>query len=188
MESYRMKKYIVLFALLLFQVTSRAQVSTNGYGPQKGFKAFADVTGGLGLGLRGFNRAAISATAGYQFNPHLFAGAGASFDFNTKIKYAYVDVRGTLDRQFSPVIDVRAGMNIDDCRFYASPTFGCRYAIENGHAITLGIGIDYTYMWFIEKVPFTYYDEVYKETKTLFDKKRTLTDNIALCLRLSYEF
>ncbi len=183
-----MKKYIVLFTLILFHVASKAQTTSNDVGPQKGFKVFAEATGGCGLALRGFHRAAISATAGYQFNPYLFAGAGASYDFNTKAPFAYVDVRGTLNQQFSPVIDIRGGLNINNSRVYLSPTFGCRYALENGNAITLGVGLDYTYLWYVEKIPCTYYDEVYKENRTYFNKIRTLTDNYALCFRLSYEF
>ena len=180
-----MKKYIVLIALFMFQFIAKAQFQNEGYGPKEGFKVFAEFSGGAGLGIRGYNRVSLSTSLGYQFNPYIYAGAGALYDFNTKLPIAFVDVRGTLNKKLSPFLDLRGGLNLKESTLYMSPAFGCRFGLDNGSAICLGMAFDYTRTLYDEY--YVYYDTLLKRQLKYLDKTLR-TDNYAFCLRASYEF
>ena len=111
----------------------------------------------LGRGYRGFVEVdipGISTTHGYQFNPNIFVGVGASWigdsDWAALAKFRY-DV--TIKDKFTPFFDVNTYIE-KDYEFNIHPSVGYRFKHfnvkvgylmdgEGDGGLTFGIGFDF---------------------------------------------
>ena len=154
---------------------------------QKGWKGMVEFAGGKGMGFQGTSRVMLSGIGGYQFNPTVFAGAGFGYDFKNKIKVLFADARVSMDMKISPYAELRAGMNLDDTQFYICPAVGCRYALDNGLALYVGLGVDFTKTTHNDAVPvITYYNSTGQDIS--MSNISSVADNYSLCLKVGIEF
>ena len=111
----------------------------------------------LGRGYRGFVEVdipGISTTHGYQFNPNIFVGVGASWighsDWAALAKFRY---DATIKDRFTPFIDVNTYIE-KDYEFNIHPSVGYRFKHfnvkvgylmdgEGDGGLTFGIGFDF---------------------------------------------
>ncbi len=111
----------------------------------------------LGRGYRGFVEVdipGISTTHGYQFNPNIFVGVGASWigdsDWAALAKFRY---DATIKDKFTPFFDVNTYIE-KDYEFNIHPSVGYRFKHfnvkvgylmdgEGDGGITFGIGFDF---------------------------------------------
>ena len=111
----------------------------------------------LGRGYRGFVEVdipGISTTHGYQFNPNIFVGVGASWigdsDWAALAKFRY---DATIKDKFTPFIDVNTYIE-KDYEFNIHPSVGYRFKHfnvkvgylmdgEGDGGLTVGIGFDF---------------------------------------------
>ena len=111
----------------------------------------------LGRGYRGFVEVdipGISTTHGYQFNPNIFVGVGASWigdsDWAALAKFRY---DATIKDKFTPFIDVNTYIE-KDYEFNIHPSVGYRFKHfnvkvgylmdgEGDGGLTFGIGFDF---------------------------------------------
>ena len=182
-----LKRYIILFMLLVSSSVVFAQEDGDVAAPQQGFKGFVEFSCGKGMGFNGTGRSTLSGIYGYQFNHTLFAGAGFGYDFKNKIKLLYADARATMNMKVSPFAELKLGANLDDSRLYVSPAVGCRWGLDNGMALNFAIALDYTKTTHRDIVPNILYDgqnirDVYMSSVT------SMTDNYSICLKASVEF
>lgn len=150
-----MKKTILYF-LMIMPITSTAQFL------QKGYHGIVDV--GYCHYISQIDPSTIELTTshGYQFNQHIFLGAGIGFDFTGESKWgdisgkpynkraAKVDIplffnaRANLTKtKLSPFVDARVGAYINnDGNIYANFALGGRYAINDKMGLSLSIGYE----------------------------------------------
>ena len=111
----------------------------------------------LGRGYRGFVEVdipGISTTHGYQFNPNIFVGVGASWigdsDWAALAKFRY---DATIKDKFTPFFDVNTYIE-KDYEFNIHPSVGYRFKHfnvkvgylmdgEGDGGLTVGIGFDF---------------------------------------------
>ncbi len=91
------------------------------------------------------NYPSLSITAGYQFNPYIFAGVGIGISFfdpeDDKIGVPiFADARvNFLDRRVSPYVEVRIG-GTTDAGFYGAPSIGCHVGLGKQMGISASWG------------------------------------------------
>ena len=109
-------------------------------GVQRGYRGFADFTfvgGNVGC-------VELSTVHGFQFNPHLFVGAGMGVltDFDGVAVPLFLAVRtDILERRVTPFIDLRIGCAVVDVLGdYFASTFGCRFACRRKCSLHVGVG------------------------------------------------
>lgn len=156
-----MNKYfcIILLALLGSTIAQAA-----GRDPQKGYRGFVESESffypDLGFLAGGGGESdfwtGISTTHGYQFNPHLFVGAGMSavwllndVDYHSdksKLKYLpiFADIRTDLRfGRFTPFADLRMGCNLlRHGSFSGALTIGYRFSWGRRVALNLALGVN----------------------------------------------
>ena len=145
-----MKKYFLLTILIA------AAVSAFGREPEKGYRGFVDLDLLAGNAYHnddtsGFDKRdgltmfGISTTHGYQFNSHLFAGAGIMYagGFGTNLLPVFADVRYDAKwNRFTPFGDLRIGYDITNESLYFSPNVGYRF--NWGRKVNLNVGLGLT--------------------------------------------
>lgn len=141
---------------MIMPITSTAQFL------QKGYHGIVDV--GYCHYISQIDPSTIELTTshGYQFNQHIFLGAGIGFDFTGESKWgdisgkpynkraAKVDIplffnaRANLTKtKLSPFVDARVGAYINnDGNIYANFALGGRYAINDKMGLSLSIGYE----------------------------------------------
>ena len=158
-----MKKFLLLFAMLLTFAASQAQDNTF----RHGYRGYADLGYTIGVGDYDFGRFEISTTHGYQVNPYFFVGGGVGFHFMSEYKTKgmeialderdskvsiplFADFRGTFSkRKFAPFVDLKLGYFVtNNDGFYGNISAGCRMAIKGKQAISLSVGYTYEQLEF----------------------------------------
>lgn len=127
--------------------------------PQRGYRGFFDWDFSIGKvnfddNLGSYNHEGIlllgiiDTTHGYQFNKHIFAGAGflLSFAGSATTLPVYADFRYDISfGKFTPFAEMRVGGNIcceSDCNpLYLSPTVGYRFNWGRKANFNLGLGL-----------------------------------------------
>lgn len=91
----------------------------------------------------------FATTHGYQFNPHIFVGAGVGVDYNYDKEKYYIPVYGDfrwniISRRATPFIELKSGYGFGDIEgVYESAAIGCDVAITERFGIYAALG--YTY-------------------------------------------
>lgn len=89
----------------------------------------------------------VSTSHGYQFNPHIFAGAGLMLERSTKYDQWTVPVFAQFRTdlsfgKYTPFGDIRLGYNFTDGGgIYFSPTVGYRFNFGRKLNLNLGVGM-----------------------------------------------
>lgn len=137
----KVKVIATMLFLLSLATNVMGQESKNSLG--RGYRGFVEV------GLPG-----ISTTHGYQFNPNIFVGVGASWighsDWAALAKFRY---DATIKDKFTPFIDVNTYIE-KDYEFNIHPSVGYRFKHfnvkvgylmdgEGDGGLTFGIGFDF---------------------------------------------
>ncbi len=78
-----------------------ASFTTYAQEQSKGYRGFAEVGYGIGVGDYDFGRFSIETSHGYQFNHYIFLGAGLGFQFSSK--YETKGMEYALDKRDSKV-------------------------------------------------------------------------------------
>jgi hypothetical protein len=113
---------------------SRNGFSTyNNTSNQTSYKGFVDLGYTIGVGVWGLERLELSTSHGFQFNPHLYVGAGiaANYYFNAEAigLPIFAHVRGNiLNNSISPYVDFRIGYSpLKEVQgLYMNPSIGCK--------------------------------------------------------------
>ena len=130
------------------QRNSRTASSFVPHAPEKGYKGFVEAGYTFGVGDYGEGRPTFQTTHGYQFNPYIFAGIGAGFNYFTDSKAIgvpiYADGRLTfINNYITPFLDVKIGYSVVDVEgFFLSPSLGCRFGVGNDTALLLSFGYE----------------------------------------------
>ena len=147
-----MKTKIITVAIILFSLVSNVMGQEGKYNLGRGYRGFVEVDKPLDYELIFF-----STTHGYQFNPHIFAGAGVTYMVSTAGDEwnlnANVRIDATSKGKFIPFLDVKTYIK-DDYLFNIHPSIGCRFNHINvkagywkvkdaGGIFTIGIGFDF---------------------------------------------
>ncbi|MBO5380911.1 MAG: hypothetical protein J6A40_02310 [Bacteroides sp.] len=147
-----MKTKIVTVAIVLFSLVSNVMGQEAKYNLGRGYRGFIDVEEMGNFGIINF-----STTHGYQFNPHIFVGAGVNcMAMIGESLWAYsANVRfdATSKGKFNPFFDLKTYFQ-KDIFFNLHPTVGCRFNHFNVKAgywfdqdfagfFTIGIGFDF---------------------------------------------
>ena len=110
----------------------------NNSGNETGYNGFFDLGYTIGTGDYGVDRIELSTSHGYQFNPHLYAGAGIGVNYYTDAEVIglpiFAHVRGNmLNNSISPYIDFRIGYSpLKDVQgLYMAPSVGCKIHLFN---------------------------------------------------------
>ena len=108
-----MKKIFLLMAVVMTAFTSFAQEQG------KGYRGFAELGYGIGVGDYEFGRFSIETSHGYQFNHYFFLGAGVGFQFSSK--YETPGMEYALDKRDSKVAysgDIHPGIPAITTQFF----------------------------------------------------------------------
>ena len=136
----------------------------------------------------------ITTSHGYQFNPHLFLGAGIGLDYHAAggslFMPLFVDVRANfLNRDITPFWGVKIGYAVGskvsevvNPGIYFNPTFGVRFILNRQSAMNIAFG--YNLQQQIVKKDIYYNDNFFIYTGVYHH--RLLRD--ALSLRLGVDF
>lgn len=148
-----MKKILLFLAVVMVSVAASAQEQ------DKGYRGFADLGYGIGVGDYEFGRFSIETSHGYQFNHYIFLGAGLAFQFSED--YATPDMDIPLDtrkkmmdipvfanfranflkKKFSPFIDFKIGYYVNNGGAeYINLSGGLRIATSARQAVNISIG------------------------------------------------
>lgn len=148
-----MKKILLIMAVVMTTLTSFAQEQS------KGYRGFADLGYGIGVGDYDFGRFSIETSHGYQFNHYFLLGAGVGFQFSSKyetpgMEYA-LDKRDSkvdiplfanvhvnfLKKKFSPFIDLKGGAYVNNGGgAYINAAAGLRIATTARQAVNITVG------------------------------------------------
>ncbi len=113
---------------------------------KKGYKGFADMAFGAGLGEFGDNVFSISTTHGYQFNPYVFIGAGvalnAYLDYETIYMPIYADARfNFINKRISPFVSTKLGYSVADGTGLCHATdFGASFLFKKKFGLNVSMG------------------------------------------------
>ena len=127
-----------------------------------GYRGFVDIgyTAGIEDVTHRMDRAEFVTSHGYQFNPHLFFGAGAGIHYyfdnpghrtETLMIPCFADFRWTiLNPKASPLLGVKAGYSLGtndnfDGGFYLAPSLGAKFMISKKNEIN--ISACYSIQW-----------------------------------------
>ena len=147
-----MKVKFIATMLLLLSLVSNVMGQKGKYNLGRGYRGFIDVEEMGNFGIINF-----STTHGYQFNPHIFVGAGVNcMAMIGESLWAYsANVRfdATSKGKFNPFFDLKTYFQ-KDIFFNLHPTVGCRFNHFNVKAgywfdqdfagfFTIGIGFDF---------------------------------------------
>ena len=147
-----MKVKVIATMLLLLSLATNVMGQEGKYNLGRGYRGFIDVEEMGNFGIINF-----STTHGYQFNPHIFAGAGVTYMVSTAGDEwnlnANVRIDATSKGKFIPFLDVKTYIK-DDYLFNIHPSIGCRFNHINVKAgywkvkdadgiFTIGIGFDF---------------------------------------------
>lgn len=149
-------KWIILkYILTLFAVMWSAVVGVEAREPERGYRGFADLNFALMLN-GGYGDPdiyyGISTSHGYQFNPHLFVGAGLEWEHVHEAGYlwevgqmpVFIHARTdwTLKNRYPVYGDLRVGGVIfGEYRLYIAPTVGYRFNWGKKLGLNLGAGV-----------------------------------------------
>lgn len=147
-----MKVKVIATMLLLLSLATNVMGQEGKYNLGRGYRGFIDVEEMGNFGIVNF-----STTHGYQFNPHIFVGAGVNcMAMIGESLWAYsANVRfdATSKGKFNPFFDLKTYFQ-KDIFFNLHPTVGCRFNHFNVKAgywfdqdfagfFTIGIGFDF---------------------------------------------
>ena len=162
--------------------------------PQRGYRGFVDWEYSLGYmnttnDVDGYHRgyewlSGVTTSHGYQFNSHIFLGAGTGIVPALSAAYVmfpvFVDFRYDYShRKFRPFGDVRIGYNISD-GFYMSPTIG--YRLNWGRKMNVNFGVGMTLLGMTDEIS-THSSDVYHPSS----KKRRYAETF-FTLRIGIDF
>lgn len=89
----------------------------------------------------------LSTTHGYQFNSHIFVGAGVEFmgwgsAYGLESCPLFADAKiNILSGKWKPFIDCRAGIDLQNgCGFYANPSIGIQFSFTEKLGLYLKAG------------------------------------------------
>lgn len=137
-------KHLISIILLFACVTL---TSAQGFRP-KGYMGFVEDMTSYDVDNEQYS-IGFATTHGYQFNPHIFVGAGIGVDYNYDKEKYYVPVYGNfrwniITRRATPFIELRSGYGFGDIEgVYESAAIGCDVAITERFGIYAALG--YTY-------------------------------------------
>jgi hypothetical protein len=137
--------------------SSYSSYSSSSHGAHKsGYRGFAE------FGYCGNSSIALTTSHGYQFNDHIFLGAGLGYDYNFEYNWnkfnsmlLYTHFRYDIISTFAtPFIDLKMGYTFseeyddywdyyDGSGFYVSPTVGCRLGFTEKFGLNFGVGYIY---------------------------------------------
>lgn len=191
-----MKKIFLVLAVLLTTLSSFAQEQS------KGYRGFADLGYGIGVGDYEFGRFSIETSHGYQFNHYIFLGAGVGFQFSSKyetpgMEYALdkrdskVDIPlfanvhiNILKKKFSPFIDLKGGAYVNNGGgAYINAAAGLRIATTARQAVNITVGYAFQQLEFETFGRFTNPGHSMSYTR---DPRRLDTE--AVTIKVGYEF
>ena len=191
-----MKKIILFLAVVLAAFTTYAQEQS------KGYRGFAEVGYGIGVGDYDFGCFSIETSHGYQFNHYIFLGAGLGFQFSSKyetlgMEYA-LDKRDSkvdipifanlhfnfLKKKFSPFVDLKGGAFVNNGGgAYVNVSAGLRIATTARHAVNISVGYAFQQLEFETFGHFTNPGHNMNYTR---DARRLDTE--AVSIKIGYEF
>jgi hypothetical protein len=192
-----MKKLFILAVLFSSAcVTINAQnISSNCY------RGFVDAGYAIGQGDYDFGRIEVNTSHGYQFNPHIFLGAGVGFHFASSYKTSdedialdirdskvdvpvFADVRyNVLKKKVSPYIDLKGGTYVNNNGgLYVNLSAGCRIATNAKQAVNISVG------YASEKLEFETFEDFINYSSLKYTRKATKYDTESIVLKVGYEF
>ncbi len=191
-----MTKIILLLAVVMASFTTYAQEQS------KGYRGFAEVGYGIGVGDYDFGRFSIETSHGYQFNHYIFLGAGLGFQFSskyeTKGKEYALDKRDSkvdipifanlhfnfLKKKFSPFVDLKGGAYVNNGGgAYVNASAGLRIATTARQAVNISVGYAFQQLEFETFGHFTNPGHNMNYTR---DPRRLDTE--AVTIKVGYEF
>lgn len=128
-----------------------------------GYKAFIDFGYTVGTGDHAIGRAELTTSHGYQFNPYLFIGGGAGFQYYHEAEAFTLPIFADIRVNFTqgaivPFAGIKAGytLNLTDGLYgigaYLAPSVGVKFVLPDRKAVNLSLG--YTAQF--EKVSYNY--------------------------------
>lgn len=191
-----MKKIILLLAVVLAAFTTYAQEQS------KGYRGFAEIGYGIGVGDYDFGRFSIETSHGYQFNHYIFLGAGLGFQFSSKyetpgMEYA-LDKRDSkvdipifanlhfnfLKKKFSPFVDLKGGAFVNNGGgAYVNASAGLRIATTARQSVNISVGYAFQQLEF---ETFGHFSNPGHNMNYTRDPRRLDTE--AVSLKVGYEF
>lgn len=122
------------------------------------YRGFADLGYAVGVGDFETNRIELSASYGYQFNPHIFLGLGAALDYYADADISsipmFVHFRANLLKtRITPFGDIKLGYTAGEITgLYMTMGLGARFALTKKWALNLRLEYSYQgdaqYEWF----------------------------------------
>ena len=142
--------FLALAAIIVSLAASASQ-------PHKGYRGFVDANADLSFNQNGYGDNTttvfygISTSHGYQFNPHLFLGAGLMYERNHPYPHNWLGsfpifAQARTDwiiGRFPIYGDLRAGgVILGEYRIFISPTVGYRLNLGRKSNLNFGIGMN----------------------------------------------
>lgn len=191
-----MKKIILILTVVFAAFTTYAQEQI------KGYRGFAEIGYGIGVGDYDFGRFSIETSHGYQFNHYIFLGAGLGFQFSSKyetpgMEYA-LDKRDSkvdipifanlhfnfLKKKISPFVDLKGGAFVNNGGgAYVNASAGFRIATTARQAVNISVGYAFQQLEFETFGHFTNPGHNMNYTR---DPRRLDTE--AVSIKIGYEF
>ncbi|MDH6355987.1 hypothetical protein M2132_002338 [Dysgonomonas sp. PH5-45] len=135
-------KRIFFLLITLFVITQSYSQNRN-----KGYRGFADLGAHFNIGDTDAKGTSynVSTSHGYQFNPHIFLGGGAGFDYYSDAEEVFIPLFANirlnlLDSKVSPYFDLKAGYSVgQSCGIYANPSLGVGIFISPKYVLNLSV-------------------------------------------------
>ena len=191
-----MKKILLLIAVLASVLTASAQEQS------KGYRGFAELGYGIGVGDYDFGRFSIETSHGYQFNHYIFLGAGVGFQFSSKYETPDMDIAldkrdskvdipifanfraNFLKKRFSPFVDLKGGAYVNNGGgAYVNASAGLRIATTARQAVNISVG------YALQQLEFETFDRFTNPGHNMnYTRDSRRLDSEVVTIKVGYEF
>jgi hypothetical protein len=148
----------------------------------RGYKGFVDV--GSTSAVENENRVEFSTSHGYQFNNHIFLGAGIAYHNYYDYKYCaipiYINFRANfIKKKVTPFVDVKSGYSFGDLKGdYVYVGMGARFGLSKKRALNLTLGYSFQEC----EIAQYYYDGDYSYSYN------EISNTVGFTLKFGFEF
>lgn len=190
-----MKKFMMILAILCAAMTANAQEQG------KGYRGFAEVGYGIGVGDYNFGRFSVETSHGYQICHYLYVGGGLGFQFSQKATYGDkampldqrdskvdIPVFANIHSQFlkskvSPFVDLKAGAYVNNGGgAYINASAGVRIATTSRQAVNISVGYGF------QQLEFETFDHFNNKWDMSYTRSPRRLDTEAVTIKVGYEF
>lgn len=129
---------------------------------KRGYRAFVETGGAVGIGEYGDGVFSVSTSHGFQFNPYFYVGGGLALEYHGMWEEVFVPVFANarvnfLKTRVTPFFDMKMGVSLSSSPgFYMCPSVGVGISFTPRLALNIGMGFNLQMAEFYEYSYYSY--------------------------------